>query len=154
MSQVKNQSFKIALSQTSLRVLLNTLINRNSKTKGDCCFVDKSWELYYWPCWWQKLMIKVLLLETLDEKTAQTTQFYPQVNWPMASGAQLYNRQQALLFPSGFADDSYKKIFHRVNYYKPLGGNGYGLPYYSKNLFCKNKKQKYLYLEPKTKPMS
>lgn len=50
MSQVKNQSFKIALSQTSLRGLLKTCINRNSKARGDFGFVDKSWELYYWPC--------------------------------------------------------------------------------------------------------
>lgn len=83
MSQVKNQSFKNAFID-HIECLLISCTNKNSKVKEDFWFVDKSLELYYWPCWWQKLMVKVLLLETLDEEIAQITQFYPQANRPFA----------------------------------------------------------------------
>lgn len=140
------------LSQTLLRVLLNTCINRNSKARGDFGFVDKK----------LGIVLLALLMTKADDKSPLVRDTWRGncANDAILSARKLANgiwcptwQQAAGSFVSVWvADDSYKKIFHRVNNYKPLGGNGYGLPYYSKNLFCKNKKQKYLYPEPKTKP--
>lgn len=71
-------------------------------------------------------MIKVLLLETPDEEIAQTTQFYPHVNWPTASGAQLDNGQQALLFPCGLQMILTRKFFIELTTTNPWVAMGMG----------------------------